>query len=450
MEPDEDLRSSAPAAGRIGRAIALMVVSVLAIVIAAIAYVHPQASIGSSRQRPAAAQEAVPSYQLAAIDFVNPATGWIVAELSNHDFAVLHTTDAGSSWTRQLRGTGGDMGEYARFFDSRNGVLVLLGPQAVMFQTGDGGKTWSRDELQAGGGHVVSADFIDARHGWLLVQVSNLAGPVTEALYRTADGGATWLDVGEPVQAPDTAVRAVFADPLHGWLYSLSSGPFAYSTADGGTTWRRVPLPPSPGGWPAAPARSSSPEMFFVAARPTIDEGVAATVIPIAPLKRRSSDGATFLAYPPLTVRSFDGGGSVMYVYTTFADVSPYRYTNILSDSGQVVAPSASDEVELRSLDGGSTWKSADVPLDYGAFGFIDALDWWWIGSGAWATSSDGGVTWSGRQPLGVLAPLPGSLQVLDADHAWFAAMAGRRPMLETTADGGYEWTMVSLPALTP
>jgi photosystem II stability/assembly factor-like uncharacterized protein len=445
MEPDDDLRQSAPAAGRIGRAIALMAVSVLAIVIAAIAYMYPQPS------RPTAvAREAVTSYQLAAIDFVNPATGWIVAELSNNDFAVLHTTDAGTSWTRQLSGAGGDIGEYARFFDTRIGVVVLLGLQAVMFQTSDGGKTWSRGDLQAAGGEVVSADFIDAWHGWLLVQVSNLGGPITEALYRTVDGGATWLDIGDPVTAPDTAVRAVFADRLHGWLYSLSSAPLAYSTADGGATWRRVALPPPSGVWPAAPVGSSGPEEFFVAARPTAGEGVAATVVPIAPLKGRSSEGATFRGYPPLTVRSFDGGGSVTYVYTTFADVSPYRYTNILSDAGQVIAPNASNQVELSSLDRGSTWKTADVPLDYGAFGFTDALDWWWIGSGAWATSSDGGVTWTVRHPLGVLAPLPGSLQLLDADHAWFAGMAGSRPMLETTADGGYEWTMVSLPPLTP
>src|ERR1700737_5371338 len=80
MEPDEDLRPSTAAPGRIGRALALMAVSVLAIAIAAVAYVHPQPSIASNRQ-PAAA----PSYQLAAIDFVNPAPGCVVAQSPHHD-----------------------------------------------------------------------------------------------------------------------------------------------------------------------------------------------------------------------------------------------------------------------------------------------------------------------------------------------------------------------------
>src|ERR1700716_273272 len=58
------------------------------------------------------------SSRLAAIDFVNPTTGWVVAELTNHDFALLNTVNGGDSWTRQLSGPGGDIGEYANFFDS--------------------------------------------------------------------------------------------------------------------------------------------------------------------------------------------------------------------------------------------------------------------------------------------------------------------------------------------
>ena len=72
------------------------------------------------------------------------------------------------------------------------------------------------------------------------------------------------------------------------------------------------------------------------------------------------------------------------------------------------------------------------------------------IGSGAAATSSDAGVTWTETRNLGVPEPLPGSLQFVDSDHAWFGAMAGTRPLVETTDDGGVRWTMILLPAVAP
>jgi len=59
-------------------------------------------------------------------------------------------------------------------------------------------------------------------------------------------------------------------------------------------------------------------------------------------------------------------------------------------------------------------------------------------------------VTWTPSRNLGVIQPLPGSLEVLDASHAWFGAMAGSRAVLENTNDGGTHWYMTSLPALGP
>jgi len=131
MEPDEDLRSSLRP-GRAGRAIALIAVSVLVIGIATVAYMHPQLPHDFGGQAVAGAVHVpAPSYQLAAIDFVDTSSGWVVAELPSHDFAVLHTTDAGRSWARQLSGIEGDIGEYARFFDRLHGVVVVLGRQAA-------------------------------------------------------------------------------------------------------------------------------------------------------------------------------------------------------------------------------------------------------------------------------------------------------------------------------
>jgi photosystem II stability/assembly factor-like uncharacterized protein len=430
---------------------ALMAVSVLVIGMAAVAYIHPQLPSGLSGQTAARAPKTpAASYQLAAIDFVDPSTGWVVAELTSHAFAVLHTTNAGRSWTRQLSGIEGDIGEYAKFFDSLNGVVVVLGRQAELCSTRDAGKTWGCDTLLQDGGYVLSAAFVDPLDGWLLVQEGSATGATAEGLFHTADGGKTWLNQGDPVPAPDWVFRIVFSDPFRGWLYSLSSGPDAYATADGGITWRRVALPAPPGGWPVAPAGSHSPEKFFVAASPTLGTGVAAAVVPIAPPKGRSVDGGIVMGYPPLSVRAFDGGVLVTVVYTTFGDMSPYRYSAIQSQGGQALIPAAPGEVELSSLDGGSSWEIAALPPEFGTFGYVDPTDWWWIGAGAWATSSDGGVTWTRKPTLRTLAPLAGSLRIIDLDHGWFASMNGTMPLLETTDDGGLTWRAVGLPSLTP
>ena len=61
---------------------------------------------------------------------------------------------------------------------------------------------------------------------------------------------------------------------------------------------------------------------------------------------------------------------------------------------------------------------------------------------------------WGGRvldHPLShVEEPHAGSLQFLDTKHAWFASIAGTRPLLEITDDAGGRWTMILLPAITP
>ena len=149
--------------------------------------------------------------------------------------------------------------------------------------------------------------------------------------------------------------------------------------------------------------------------------------------------------------RTFDGGVPVFYSYATFVDAIPS--TGLMAaatknESGASAQFQAPNQVQLGSLDGGSTWSLIAPPSGPGAIGYSDAQNWWWIGSGAWSTSSDGGTTWTPYRNVGVVQPLPGSLQVLDADHAWFGAMAGTKGVLETTSDGGVHWQMIVLPAI--
>jgi photosystem II stability/assembly factor-like uncharacterized protein len=371
------------------RALTRMTLSILAISVVGIVYLHPTVWLGTAPSASSGrADIATGSYQLAAVDFVTPTDGWVVAELQPGRFAILNTTDAGEHWRRQLTGPASGIGEYERFFDAEHGVLVALGPGGILYQTGDGGRTWSRQALTVGDGYMLSADFVDANHGWLLAQAST----VGESLVRTEDGGRTWVGLGNPVLDQDWAYRVVFADSSDGWLYSQSAGPYAYRSADAGTTWRRIPLPAPGGASHVAPA-SISTEKFFVAVHPTEDDGLTASVIGGAPLA---------IAF------------------------------------------------QLSSADAGLSWHTISPPSTDGAVGYIDALNWWWIGSGAQSTSSDAGRTWTPIHTVGVPQPLPGSLQMIDATHARFGAMAGSRPLVEATDDGGLNWRMILLPAIAP
>jgi photosystem II stability/assembly factor-like uncharacterized protein len=426
---------------RATRGISLIFISVMVIGLTGIAYLHPSMGAGAPPVAPA-----VPAaYQLAAVDFVSPTTGWFAATFDSGRFALMHTTDAGNHWARQLNGNVGSAGVYVNFFDSNQGVVAVLGPQSVVYRTGDAGRRWSGQPILSGVpylGSVSSVSFADAMDGWLLLSTPDT--PNGAELLRTSDGGARWTNLGSPAVGSDQVYGVHFTNPHVGWLESLSAQPHAYKSVDGGTTWGQVPLPGPAGGWPAT-------GQFFVAAHATQGDGVIATVASFAPPYGRSGIGGNVVAYPPLTVRTFDGGVPVSYRYVTFIDTTSNSAWSAVdaknrSASSQVQAP---NQVQLGSLDGGSTWSVIAPPEEAGAIGYSNAEDWWWIGSGAWSTSSDGGATWTPSRNLGVLQPLPGSLQVLDPLHAWFGAMAGTRAVLESTNDGGVHWSMTTLPAIT-
>ena len=131
MESDDELPSLS-SISRVPRALTIIVLSIVTITVAGIAFLRPPPWFVSESRNPS---DNVPaSYELAAVDFVTPTTGWVVMEMPPHDFSVLRTVDAGETWTRQRSGAAGEIGEYVHFFDPLNGVLVPLGP-GINFDT---------------------------------------------------------------------------------------------------------------------------------------------------------------------------------------------------------------------------------------------------------------------------------------------------------------------------
>jgi photosystem II stability/assembly factor-like uncharacterized protein len=431
MEADLDSTSSH---ARAQRALALMAVSLVAIAATCVWYLHPALlGFGSSP----AAGVAVPqtAYRVGAIDFIDPRTGWLVALLGTGDVAVLRTTDGARTWSRQLVAEADGHLPYLEFFSRRLGILALLGGPPVLYRTSDGGATWTTLRALSPWTSVLSWSFVDSDHGWMLARDAGETPSAPGRLYRTQDGGRTWVNLGQPVAAPEQAYQVHFSRLSTGWLATSGPTPTAYRSSDLGATWTRVPLPSPRGAWPG-------PGQFFVGVQPTLGAGAIASVVFFSPIKGRSGVGGSIRGFPPLTVRAYDGGRLNTYLYTTTLDR--------LVVGGRTGAQPPNETV-LSTLDNGVSWTSISKPPPSGAIGYFDAANWWWIGSGSWSTSADGGVTWTDPRTIGVVEPLPGSLQLLDSAHAWFAA-SGTKPVLEATNDAGRHWRVVELPpiVLTP
>lgn len=428
--PQPDFEYESPY-GHARRAAALIAVSIITIASTGVLYLH--ASLPAVGQGPAAATSAPQqAYHVTAVDFVDPSDGWVAVDFASGDFAVLHTGDGGLSWTRQLSGAADGHPKFMRFFDSAVGVFALTGTVPVLHRTADGGRTWTSLAGPKVAGTVLSWSFVDSDEGWLLVRGASRAQPLLTTLFHTGDGGFSWADLGHPVAAPDEAFQVNFSYFTTGWLSTASSGPYAYKTRDFGATWARVPLPAPPGGWPNG-------GQFLVAVQPTSGGGAVASVVYFPPIRGRTGVGADIRSFPPLVVKSFDGGRPHTYIYTTVIDQVA---------GGPFAVEQPPNQTQMSTLDNGSSWSPIEPPSTSGAIGYFDAMNWWWIGAGRWASSQDGGATWTIPRGIGVIEPLPGSLQVLDRDNAWFAGSAGPRPALEATADGGVHWRMVLLPPM--
>jgi photosystem II stability/assembly factor-like uncharacterized protein len=436
MEPLDELGFPGDP-GRARRAKALGALSLVVVAVACVAYLRP------SIQPAAPAGAVAPGYQLDAVDFVDPSTGWVLADLDTSAFAVVSTSDAGRSWTTRLVSPSGRHGEYMRFFDRSAGVVVAIGAEAAVFVTRDGGAHWTRRGVDAGDVYVTSASFVDPMHGWLLGIGAVSTGFGSTVLMRTVDGGATWKDLGPAAVPPVQAFAVSFTDQRNGWLDAVAPGPYVYTTSDAGATWRQVPLPTPATGWPVP--RGS----FFVAARPTLGNGVIAIVVNSDRINGRFGAGAAVVTFPPLTVRTYDGGSPVTFIYTTLVDASSDGILHIydaVHKPGPATQVQPAGQIGMRSTDGGATWTSFVPPAPGGTIGYAGAMNWWWIGPGVRSKTDDGGLTWSPSEANGVADPLPGSLVVLDGRHAWVSGVSVSGPLLFTTSDGGEHWTPVRLP----
>lgn len=426
LEPGVELT---PLSRRARRGVALISGSLVAVTVAGLGFLHPVLP-GFGTSTGATVKQA--AYRVVAADFIDRDTGWVVAFFPSSDYAILRTTDGARTWTRQLTVASDSHPIYVRFFDRSAGVFALVGTSPLLRSTADGGRTWSALPALGATDGVASWSFVDPDHGWMLVNDLGRTAGSQPKLYRTVDGGRRWTDLGPPVRSPDRAFQVHFSTLSAGWLTTSAAGAYAYRTNDSGVSWSRVSLPQPAGG-------SARTGEFFVAVQPTLDGGAAASVVFFPPIRGRTGIGAAIRGFPPLMVRSFDGGRPHTYLYATLIDQLV---------GGPWTQDQAPNQVNLSTVDNGTHWNVVAPPSTSGAIGFFDASNWWWVSAGRWSKSPDGGATWSSPRVASVVEPEAGTLRVLDRNHAWFAGSGDRRPVVQATDDGGMSWRLLRLPAI--
>ena len=196
------------------------------------------------------------------IIFTSLTTGWI----SGGNLMVTH--DGGVTWHVQPLPVTLSTGSYVgspTFFDPQRGITWFdpqpTGPSCCprerpdpvrLLVTSDGGSTWVARSLPGEAPLQLALNFVDANHGWAIggtVAEWDAVPSVPLPLYRTNDGGLTWVHVPTNVLWRYPKASAIdmldFVDQNTGFaVRRRGEVPNDYTqllkTTDGGRTWTVV------------------------------------------------------------------------------------------------------------------------------------------------------------------------------------------------------------------
>jgi photosystem II stability/assembly factor-like uncharacterized protein len=252
---------------------------------------------------------------------------------------LYRSTDRGAHW--EQRPMVGDLALEMSFVSDQEGWLTtatVLDTCATerldVWHTTDAGVTW-----QSLGSNGISDSlcktglyFADSNHGFLAGSVNSQVPAQPAVIYRTSDGGHSWIASAPLAYPPDYKLPPggtmfVFA-PIRAFgstvlvIVDLNGYGYVYGSTDGGATWAYVAKAPQPGAGLALMTASRWLELIGPESTETTDAG------------------ATWHAYPS----DWPHAGAMVYV----------------GDS--TVGYGVVGGVIYRTVDGGFHWKTIDTP----------------------------------------------------------------------------------------
>ncbi len=174
---------------------------------------------------------------LYAIDMLDLSKGWAVGDLGDH----FRTTN-GQDWSKQATGTTQNLRDVAFVAGS---TVVAVGTSGLILRSTSNGNANSWSSAPGGGSsdlHAVA--FGSDRIGW--------AAGVGSSIRVTTEAGVAWTGQGFP--ASDMALRDVAARDVQ-TAWAVAEGGHIFKTNDGGGTWLELESP-------------STADLYTVSARP--------------------------------------------------------------------------------------------------------------------------------------------------------------------------------------
>ncbi len=317
---------------------------------------------------------------LTHIDMLNPLNGWAQAE-----GMILRTEDGGESW---LNVTPPDIlsdPAYAKsfFLDETTGWFLLEDvdkPNAgEIYRTLDGGGTWLWRAIPFGRAEF---GFLDSEKGYALFSMGAAAGSMGVSVWTTVNGGGDYNRVffhepGFEYTLPFSGIKngISFRDPLNGWVggtIPMDGVIWLYRSVDGGLSWaeQKVDLPTDYENYQT----STYAPLFF-------DDGLATLPVQL----RGEKPGYVFYL-------SSDGG-------ETWGATLPVNLsgTYAIASHNEIIVWDGSDTL-YSTDDGGETWSfhaSDWQPLDLlREIDFVSVNEGWALTEYDLYRTKDGGKTW--------------------------------------------------------
>ena len=351
---------------------------------------------------------------------------------------IVHTTDGGLHWVRQVSGTQNDLYGVSTV-DATNGTVV--GANRTILHTTNGGTAWT---LQSSGTGIAlfGVWFVDANVGTVVGD--------SGTILRTTNGGASWVPQSSGSSASLAAVH--FVDKNVGTV--VGGGGTILRTTDGGQNWVAqssgitIPLSGVSFGTPDSGIAVGTYKGFFSfrgVILHTTDGGTTwlsqTNGIRLNAVSFENATHASAVGYPGYITQTTDGGTTWS---TQDSGGTSELYGASFSDSHNGTAVGSGCSI-LRTTNGGSTWEIQLISVTSqqmnGVF-FLDAKFGTAVGNnGTILHTTNGGSTWT-IQDSGVVGYNLYGVSFANPD----TGIAVGDHMILSTTNGGISWTFQNAP----